>query len=463
MTTKNLSSTTEIDSIEKKRLNRNCNVFIAAFTFVGLINGISLDAFVSFLQLKNPSVASAYSTFWGLSILISAFVLVFVTKLGYKKMLLPFSFVIIGSMIGIMYLNNSCIISILTILFLTGANLMLYFLAPMLSAYTTLENRTKIFARALYANLIGTALATLFDGNLVVYFFSKFLHVNYAEADKLSSAPTLLTLSEKLEYFKAFKVILWAVCAIALIVFIILLFLKERKKDYIEEKQNDHNSTKNKFNFGIFKSKDIIVWLIFSFSIGFGAALICPYFPIYLNQYLHIERGTVSIILALTYVASVIFMMLSPKFEKKFGSVASIGGLFLCAIPIFFILANGKLFGSFMVIGVGITLFIRSGLANASQPITQALPMSFVKKSERAEFNAVVSALQAFGYIFGGIFTKYFLFSTIKGYATAYYVSALFYGIAGVIVLVFLFKKYNRYTENNKIDEIDEFSAEEIS
>ena len=57
--------TIKIDSLEKKRLNRNCNIFIAAFTFVGLINGISLDAFVSFLQLKNPSVASAYLPFGG--------------------------------------------------------------------------------------------------------------------------------------------------------------------------------------------------------------------------------------------------------------------------------------------------------------------------------------------------------------------------------------------------------------
>lgn len=456
MTTESLKLNTQQNEKEKKRWLKNCNIFILAFAFIGIINGISLDAFVSFIQLKTPTLATAYSTFWGLSLLLSACAILFIPKAGYKKVLLPFPLIIIGSIIGIMYSNNLVVIAILTILFLTGANIYLYVLAPMLSSYTTLENRTKIFARALYANVIGTALATLFDGNIVVYFFSKFLHISYGQADQLSSDPSSLTYIERLHYFSAFKIILWIVCAIALIAFLITMLLKEKKEDYKEEKTTTlPKEKKAKFNLNLFKNKYIITWLLFTFLLSFGSSLVSPYFPIYLNQFLHIDRGTVSIILAFTYVASVLFMMLSPKLEKLFGSVASLAGTIICAVPIFIIIAEGSIFGSFIVVGVGIALFLRSGFANACQPITQALPMIFVSKSERANFNAIVTALNAFGYIVGGIFTKYILFTKPSGYAIAYYISAIVYGIAALLLLAFLLKKYNRYTQVKPKPQID--------
>lgn len=459
MTTGTLKSNTQQSESEKKRWLKNCNIFILAFAFIGIINGISLDAFVSFIQLKTPSLATAYSTFWGLSLLLSACAILFIPKVGYKKVLLPFPLIIIGSIIGIMYSDNLAVIAILTILFLTGANIYLYVLAPMLSSYTTLENRTKIFARALYANVIGTALATLFDGNIVVYFFSKFLHISYGKADQLSGNPSSLTFIERVHYFSAFKIVLWIVCAIALIAFLITMSLKEKREDYKEENTTTTKESKPKFNLKLFKNKYILTWLLFTFLLSFGSSLVTPYFPIYLNQFLHIDRGTVSIILAFTYVASVLFMMLSPKLEKLFGSVASLAGTLICAVPVFIIIAEGSIFGSFVVVGVGIALFLRSGLANACQPITQALPMIFVSKSERANFNAIVTALNAFGYIIGGIFTKYLLFTKPSGYAIAYYISAVAYGVAGLLLLVFLFKKYNRYTQTKTESKIDSESS----
>lgn len=449
MNSKSIQNYNELDEDRKKRWKWDCYIFIAGFVFLGIISGVSTDTFVSFLQLKSPEVTAAFSSYLGLSILMAALIILLIPKFGYKKVLLPFPLLIIVSIIGIMYCNNAFILCILTILFLGGINVSQYVLAPMLSSYTTLENRTKIFSRALYSNMIGTAIGTLFDGKVVVYFFSKYLHVSYSEANVISANPTKLAALQRMHYFSSFKIMFWIVCVLAAVAFILTLLLKERKEDYREEKKLDSNGNpiKEKFNWSIFKNKTLVIWLIWTFLIGFGASLICPYFPVFLNEFLHIDRGVVSTILALTYVASVLFMMVSPIIEKKFGSVVSLAGCFFCTIPLFILIANGAIFGSFIVVGMGVTLFLRSGFANACQPIQQALPMSFVKKNERAAFNAVVTIFSSAGYILGGVFTKTILFIHPSGYTTAYYITGAFYLGANILVLIFLYRKYNRYTQ----------------
>lgn len=455
--TKSLTLEKEPEKEREKRWNWNCIIFIAGFVFLGIISGVSTDTFVSFLQLKSPVVTSAFSSYLGLSILIAALVILLIPKVGYKKILLPFPLLIIVSIIAIMYLQNTFALCIFTILFLAGINVSQYVLAPMLSSYTTLENRTKVFSRALYSNMIGTAIGTLFDGKAVVFFFSKYLHISYDKANLISANPTTLTAVQQGYYFDSFKIVFWVVCVLAAAAFLLTLLLKEKKVDYHEVAKVDSNGkeVKEKFNWAIFKNKALVIWVVWTFLISFGAALICPYFPVFLNQFLHIDRGVVSTILALTYVASVIFMMVAPIIEKKFGSVVSISGCFFFTIPLFIIIANGTMFGGFIVVGMGVTMFLRSGFANACQPIQQALPMSFVKKSERAAYNAVVTIFSAGGYILGGIFTNRILFTHQSGYSTAYYITGAFYLVANLLILFVLFKKYNRYT-NKKEEELVE-------
>ncbi|WP_297523210.1 MFS transporter [uncultured Clostridium sp.] len=449
----------------KKRWNWNCYTFIAGFVFLGIITGVSIDTFVSYLQLKSPEVTAAFSSYLGVAILIGAIIITLIPRFGYKKILLPFPILIIISIIGIMYVKSNILLGILIVLFLSGINVSQYVLAPMLSSYTTLENRTKMFSRALYANMAGTAIGSLFDGNLVVYFFSKYLHIGYSVANNLSAHPKLLDESQRLSYLSSYKMVFWIVCVLAVIAFVITLFLREKKEDY-QENVTREAKAKAKFNFAMFENKDLIVWLIWTFLIGFGAALICPYFPVFLNEFLHIDRGVISVIIALTYVASVLFMMVTPFVEEKLGSIIALVGCFILTIPLFILIANGQIFGSFIVVGIGVTLFLRSGFANACQPIQQALPMSFVKKSDRAFYNAVITVCSSAGYILGGIFTKTILFTTTSGYRQAYYITAVCYLVANLLVLALFYKKYNRYTKGkgNIIEDSKEVKKiEEIS
>ena len=55
--------------------------------------------------------------------------------------------------------------------------------------------------------------------------------------------------------------------------------------------------------------------------------------------------------------------------------------------------------------------------------------------------------------VIDGLFTEFYLFNTPNGYANAYYIAAVIYVIASVLLLVFFAKKYNRILddENKKI------------
>ena len=50
--------------------------------------------------------------------------------------------------------------------------------------------------------------------------------------------------------------------------------------------------------------------------------------------------------------------------------------------------------------------------------------------------------------VIDGLFTEFYLFNTPNGYANAYYIAAVIYVIASVLLLVFFAKKYNRILDD---------------
>ena len=446
-----------LSSEEDKRWKNNCTYFSISFLFLGIVQGVLGDTFVTFLSLKSPNVAKALSSYLGIAIFICALLSLLVHKIGYKKILIPAPIVLILSFIGIMYIKNDYFLPLFATLADVGYTIASIILPLVLSSYTLKKDRTQIFSRALYFNIGGTALATLFDGNLVVWIFSKKIGINYLNANLLTKRPNLLNHFEMSNYLASYRLVLWFTCIVAAISCLFLFFLKEKSNDFRELNIQEENKKATKISFKkkyieIFENRHIVAWLFFTLFIAFGASLIVPYFPIYLNQILHISRGTISVMLSAQYLAMVVFIMLTPVIEKKFGSITSLTGLFFLSIPLMLIIANGQIFGNSIVLIIGVTLFVRSGFANACQPIQQALPMSFVTKDVRPTYNAVINIVQSLSYTIGGLFVRYFLFSTPQGYAYAYYLTGILYIIANISVLTVFYKKYNRYIEENSIN-----------
>ncbi|SHE52362.1 MFS transporter [Clostridium fallax] len=439
---------------DQKRWTRNCYVFILSYIFMGAVTGITNDAYITFLQLSSPDVVKALPVYTGISTLAMAAILLLANKVGYKKLIIPAPIILVLSLIMTIYSDNPTLLLVGCILINIGAGLYDYIYPLIITSYTTRERRTLIFSRTLYCNIISQSILTFFDGKMVVYNFAQRMGISYGEASTLTRHSDELTQVQFTNYMASYRAVLWVACAFTVISCICLFFLKEKPEDYrtIKKEIKVESTKKKSFDWSIFRNKYIIFWLVFMLLIRFGASLIVQYFPVYLNEFLHINRGTTSTILTLQSVAMVLFIMLTPYIEKKFGAIIGLGGFTILSIPLMFIMANGAMLGSNVAWIVGIVLFFRSGLANACNPISSSLPLTFVSKDERPAYNSVIILVSAIGTILAGFFCRFFLLTSPSGYANAYYYTSALYGLASVILILVFYKKYNRVNVDEEND-----------
>ena len=193
------------------------------------------------------------------------------------------------------------------------------------------------------------------------------------------------------------------------------------------------------------------MWVVIFGIIRFGALLVTPYFPIYLNNFLHISRGVVSTIITFQTLAMVLAYFCTPYLEKKFGAIVTIALVTILCTPLMVVMANGAMFGSNVAWVIGIVLFLRSGVANASAPIEGSLPLTFVPKNLVPAYNSLILVTNSIVGIIAGLFARYYLLQTQNGYATAYYIAAGLYLFASILLLIVFTKKYNRNSTEEKI------------
>lgn len=435
----------------EKRYSHNSLMFTISYIFMGIMSGICFDTLVTFLQEASPSTAAGFSSYMGYGTFAAAIIILLIPKIGYKKVIMIGPIASIAALFAVNFMKGSMIMNISTFALLAGVTLYDAILPPFLSSYSSPENRQKVFSRAIYTNVIGMVIASFTGGKLIVMRFAARLGMSYSKANALTANTKALTEAQKSLYIAAHKDVLLMFVVISVLALIPLLFLKEVPQDYADAKKE-----KSKFNWKIFANKYVFLFVLYNVLIRFGASLICPYFSVFLGK-LGIERGTVSTLVTLQYIAMVIFMMASPWVVKKFGQVVALGGLCLASIPFMLIIANGRAFGSGIVFAVGAALFFRSGFMNAANPVMQSLPMEFVSKELRPAYNSVIFVAGALASIAAGWFTKNIMFDPkviTDGYTKAYYITAAIYTTAVIILLIVYTKKYNRSFEQHKEDKI---------
>lgn len=437
-----------MDQKELKRCNFNSWIYIISYAFMGLMSGVAFDVLVTFLQQVNISTASSFSSFMGMSNFVCAAILILAPKLGYKKIIITGPIMTIVALLAISFMDVNFIYPVATLAILVGVTLFDVILPPYLTAYTTEKERTKVFSRALYINVIGMALATWFGGTITVSRFASRLKISSSQASALTENIKGMTSYQLHEFILSQRDVLLMFVVIATLSLIPLLFIKEKKEDYYEETQE-----KKSFDWSIFKNKYVVLWLVYFAMIRFGASLICPYFSVFLNNELGISRAITSQLVSYQYAAMVIFLLISPWVVKKLGNVIALGGLALLSIPFMLIIANGTVFGSGMVLAVGAGLFFRSGLMNCANPIMNSLPMEFVSKNARPAYNSLIFIAGGVTSIIAGQFTKLFLFKLPGGYSKAYYITAVIYILSSILLIVVYNKKYNRHGQDNKEDQ----------
>ena len=440
---------------ERKRKKLNTWLFIVIYAFMGILAGVALDTMVTFLDASESTkaVAASMSIIMGIGFVGGAGLLFFIPKVGYKKILLTGPIIISAGILMITKIHNVSIVFICAGLVMIGVCMFDAILPPFLSCYTTDEERQKVFSTTIWTNILGMVIGTWVGGRLIATRFSSRLGLSYKEGSKLTEDIKNFSPEQLTQYIGAHSDVLLIFIGVALISMIPIFILKEEKKDYTKVTA-DAGKTKVKTNWKDFANKYVIFFLAFGFLIRLGAALVTPYFPIYLSR-MGIDRATTSSLISYQYFAMVIFVAVSPWIVKRIGRVGALGGLALVSIPFMLIIANGAMFGAYKVIAIGMALFLRSGFMNASQPVQQSLPMEFVSKEMRPAYSSIIFIIQGSAqFIAGGLGMK-FLFSRPGGYAMAYYVTGTIYIIASLMLIVVFYKKYNR------VHAVEEFKVSE--
>ncbi len=427
------------------RYKRNVWVYVLIYGLLGGVAGVTLYTLVSYLDIIAPKVVTGLNMYSAIGQLIVAILLLYVHKVGYKKILLFTPIITVLSMVVTIMSDNTAIVAVAYILITAGVSLYDFMYPLMYTSYVPRKKRTFMMSVVMCVNLIMQAVVSFFGGKIVVWIFSIKQKISYTAASALSADYSKMNHTQLHNYIIGYKTVIAIAVVLMALAFFSAFLLKEKRTDYIETKaEKEENSAKNALDFKVLAKKDVILWLVFLGLTQIGILLVVPYFPIYLNEFLHIQRGTVSTIISLQTIAMVIGYMFAPWLEKKMGSVVSNAVTTILCIPMMLMIAKGNIFGGAIVIVIGVILFIRSGLANAAMPIQQSLQMILVSKDMRPAFSSLMTIVNAVIGILVGLFTQNVLLKTSAGYATAYYITSVFYFLASVLLLIFFTKKYNR-------------------
>lgn len=437
------------------RYRHNVIVYLWIYGILGGVTGITNNALLSYLDIVAPKVVTALDAFSAISVLMMAVMLLTVHSLGYKKVLLVAAPITAFSLLATTITTNTLAIIIAYLISQMTIGLYDYMYPLMFSVYAPKPVQTRLFTVVMSINLICQTIVTFFGGKLVVWFFSKFQGLSYARASAWTAHQDLMHHSMLINYSNAYRWVIIAAVIMNVIAFFITFGLKVKPADYRTTAKEAKKEHQQQFNWKSYKklaTKPVVMFLVYLALIQLGAQLCTPYIPIYLNNYLHIPRGTTSTINTIQTAAMFLGYFTAPFLEKKLGTVIAVGASTMACVPLMLVMANGRSLGAGMalIVIVTITLFFRSGIANASMPVQNTLQMMLVDKDLRPAFTALTNVVLAGVGFIDGIFTASFLLKTMQGYATAYYIASALYLIGSIILFVSLTKKYNRVNQAAK-------------
>lgn len=434
--------------LEKNRWN--LIMFIISYTINNIISGIVYDVYINYLQDTSESLAKSFWSYYGYSAFVGAFLLLFISKIGYKKIVIFCSLACSITLIAAAYFKETYIFYISTLFILTGIQLHFSVLSPYIATYAEFKEKIKWFSRAFYIGYVGFFLSTYLGGYFVVRLFAKYIGKNFHEAKEITATVLEMDSVTKGLYIDSMGKILMISGIISLLALIPAFLIKEEKEDYIYQKKEKHKLTEIKSNLKKLMKKNTVVYLIYWGLTNFGMGLFTSYFTVFLNRVLCIDKATSSLLVSISYGAMVIFMLFTDKCVKKFGQVVTLVGTSLMAIPFMLLIAQGDRFGNNMVWVVGISLFMRAGLMNFSSPIDSSFSMEIVEPELRPIYASIINFIAGIASIVSGYFTGKYLFVNLEGYREAYYIAAGIYGVASLIFIL-NFMKYNRVSSEEEM------------
>lgn len=371
-------------------------MIIISYFINNCVSGVVYDVYINYLQEIDIDIAKSFWGYYGYSMFISAFIITFINKIGYKKIL----FLSVGS----------CSIGLFgTFLLQSG-----FFMTTYLGGYATIE------------------------------FFSRVTNRTYLEAKELSNSLDTMDSLLKSLYVTSMGRVILLLGIISLLGIIPLFFIKENREDYSEIREGNKNFVKDIFN----KRREIfnrhsVLYLIYWGLNNFAIGLFVPYYTIYFNRYLNIDKVTTSLLLSLSYIAVVLFMFFTDTIAKLIGKVKILYLSILLAIPFMILVAEGNRFGDSRIWIIGVALFIRTGIMNLGSPIDSSLAVEVVNEKMVPLYTGIISFITGIAGVLSGQFTGKILFDLPNGYKLGYYLGAGLYFI-GALIIATNFSRFNK-------------------
>lgn len=421
-----------MDLNETKRIDKNALLFTLSFGVMGGIFGLINDAFRSYIRIVNSDVSKNFTIYIGIAMIILTLVIISINKFGFKKILIFLELLIMVAFFTAITIPNSYILPLDIIALQLGYKAFNFIIILVMVSYSSIGNRIFRFARALLLYVFIEAIVSMFDGKLVIYIFKNFLNITYAKANLLSKNVDKLSSLQLHSYLISYKIVI--ILGILLTIFSLsfLLFIKEKESDFRDPIQ--FNNWKEKIgayiDFGIFKDKYIIIWIIYSTLMSLDSTLIAPNLAVYLSNYLHIERGVVSTLISAKSFGEVLLLLITPFLVKKLGAIKAFSLLLLFSAPLMLLLT----FGTSTILVIGIALFFRYGFTMATHPIQNSLELLLVKKNLRAFLVASTVALDGIISSFVGFYGKKVFFYSASGYQSLFMIFTVVFVISAILI-----------------------------
>lgn len=430
--------------------NWNIYLIIMSYFINNCVSGVVYDVYVNYLQEVDTETAKSFWGYYGYSMFISAIFIMFINKLGYRKILMISVFSCTLGLFGVHIIKASVSTKIFTLLLLNGIQLHYLILLPFINKYSNEKRKVKWFSRAYYIGYIGFFVTTYFGGYFTVKFLSNKLQLSYLQAKTLTNSLNGASNFIREKYVDSMEELLLLVGVISILGLVPVFFIKENKSDYnwIEKKEWSNIREIFRKRKEIFNKYSILYcfyWGINNFSIG----LFVPYYTIYLNRYLNIDKVTTSLIISISYVAVVLFMFFTDFISKKIGRVKTLYISILLSLPFMFIVAEGSKFEKNTALIIGGALFMRTGIMNLNAPIDSSLAADMVDKKLLPLYTGILSFIVGITGVLSGQFTGRFLFNLENGYKLGYYLAALLYFVGAIIVFVWFSKFDEKYNQEN--------------
>ncbi|MFX0548556.1 MFS transporter [Hathewaya histolytica] len=414
-----------------KTAPRNVKLMVLAFILVALQYQPYWTAYMIVIENNFGTVQLGNLNSFN-SIMLALFAIpvgLIANKVGFKRMLI-YGFLMNTIGMALVVITKNIYVAYLCVA-LQGPGSAAWDFLPVIfiNDNTTAKQRTSVYSLMFAFNNLVPAIVALGSGSITVYITK------------------LFGVSEVSGYAYFFVGAMIASC-----ISLVPILLMKNVTLRLPEKKEKRSFIKD---FKEVANKDVICYLCHIGLIGLGLGLFTPYFSNFFKSSLKLSPVTIGSITSLNYFAMFIGMALCPIIEKKFGRIGGIVYPCLASVPFMILMATCDSFGGAMMPILVVSYFFRCGLVNSNRPLTDSQIYELVPKEKKATVGGIQSTFRSgliavSGVIAGRVMSiKAFTVAGINldGYRIGYFIAAILYTLACVILFKGLYKKYNRPQE----------------